>query len=219
MDSQEVKQYQQRKMASFSRMAAEEMVPILVDELNPQSVLDVGCGFGEWLEEFKKRDVQTVVGVDGEYIVPELTGNEVFRFIPTDLEKPFDLSQKFDLVMSIEVGEHLNRESADSFIESLCKHSDNILFSAAVPGQEGIHHVNEEWPMYWIEKFKSQGYFCYDYFRWKIWDSMQVAASYKNNILFFSKTPNLFPNSEFRFVIHPELYAIKRGVYLNGKGF
>ena len=53
----------------------------------------------------------------------------------------------------MEVAEHLPREKASVFIDTLTKHSGIVLFSAAVPGQGGTYHVNEQWPKYWNELF------------------------------------------------------------------
>ena len=50
--------------------------------LNPTSVIDVGCGTGVFLEEFEKRGVDTIPGLDGPVIravfVPDESNFAVF---------------------------------------------------------------------------------------------------------------------------------------------
>jgi hypothetical protein len=60
------------------------------------------------------------------------------------------------------------------------------LFSAAVPGQTGDGHVNEQWPDYWIDKFKQQGYSFADIIRPAVWENEDVLWWYaQNTFLFF----------------------------------
>ena len=63
------------------------------------------------------------------------------------------LLSKYNFSISLEVAEHISQNLAYRFIEFLTKKSDYILFSAAIPGQTGDGHVNEQWPSYWAEKF------------------------------------------------------------------
>lgn len=60
-----------------------------------------------------------------------------------------------------------------------------VLFSAAVPGQGGTGHINEQWPEYWAALFQSHGYECLDCIRPKIWRESRVDAWYKQNLLLF----------------------------------
>ena len=62
----------------------------------------------------------------------------------SNLANPVDLGRKFDLVQSLEVGEHLPKSAADTFVETLVKHGDVVLFSAASVGQGGHDHINEQ---------------------------------------------------------------------------
>jgi len=55
---------------------------------------------------------------------------------------------------------------ADTFVNTLCRHADTILFSAAHVGQGGDGHINEQPIDYWIEKFKKNNQYdlCYKIF-------------------------------------------------------
>ena len=67
----------------------------------------------------------------------------------------------------------------------MCKLSDVVLFSAAIPGQGGTHHLNERWPSYWANLFGSAGYDVLDVVRANIWDDARVEWWYRQNLLVF----------------------------------
>ena len=60
-----------------------------------------------------------------------------------------------------------------------------VLFSAAIPSQAGIDHVNEQWPEYWAEHFDRRGYVTVDCVRKKVWNNENVERWYAQNILLF----------------------------------
>ncbi len=59
------------------------------------------------------------------------------------------------------------------------------LFSAAVPYQGGTHHINEQWPGYWINHFEQHGYLALDCLRDKVWLNDHVDWWYCQNMLLF----------------------------------
>ena len=63
------------------------------------------------------------------------------------------LERKFDLAISLEVAEHLKSSSSEDFVQSLTTLAPMILFSAAIPHQGGLHHINEQWLEYWGDLF------------------------------------------------------------------
>ena len=79
-------------------------------------------------------------------------------FIPRDLTQPVFLDCKFDLLLCLEVAEHLPANKAEHLVKTCASHSNTIFWSAATPGQGGYHHVNEQPHEYWIEKFAAHGY-------------------------------------------------------------
>ena len=189
-----------------SRMSASVVLPIVQKLVDPRSVLDVGCGVAPWLAEWVSQGVTDVVGLDGDYVDRAMLQITPEKFVPTNLHGRFSLGRKFDLVQSLEVGEHLDEVYADLFVESLTSHGDVILFSAAIPGQGGTHHVNEQWPSYWIKKFAQAGFAPYDALRSLIWTDRRVAMWYRQNILIFSKE-RVFEGSETcPDLVHPEIW-------------
>jgi SAM-dependent methyltransferase len=196
------------KESVHNTQAAEVIVPIVMKLLKPASVLDVGCGIGTWLHVFANNDVGITKGIDGDYVDQSLLHKYLpaADFIPRDLSKPFDIGQKFDIVMSLEVAEHLPESSAEGFVKSLVAHGDTVLFSAAIPGAGGQNHINEQWQSYWAEKFKRHGYKVYDAFRPLIWNEKDVEMWYRQNMLLFSKKHLPFPEAQIIDMIIPEFW-------------
>ena len=132
------------------------------------------------------QEFDDVVGVDGDYVNPEQLAIARERFLAHDLSTPLKVGRRFDLVQSLEVAEHIAAEHADLFVENLVKHGDVILFSAAVPHQGGEHHVNEQPPQYWRERFKARGYDVFDWLRPRIADRREIKAWYRYNSLIYA---------------------------------
>lgn len=146
-----------------SSATAEVVVPILNNWYHPKSVMDLGCNVGWWLYWFMGLYNADVIGIDGNNMIEGLKIPE-YRFICADLTKPiiypskYALPSKFDLLLCLEVAEHLDEKHADTLINAATMHSDIIFWSAATPGQTGYNHVNEQPHEYWIEKFAHRGY-------------------------------------------------------------
>ncbi|TDQ19383.1 methyltransferase family protein [Algoriphagus boseongensis] len=193
--------------------AAEQVVPEIFKYVKPTSVLDVGCGIGTWLQVVKKYGVEKIKGVDGDYVNREQLFENVLpqEFVAYDLTRPFDLQEQFDLVICLEVAEHLPPESAEDFINSLCRHSDMIIFGAAIPGQGGQNHLNEQWSEYWIKLFADNGYVVYDVIRPIIWENQSVEWWYRQNMFLFTKKTFIHNQNlpAYASVIHPEHFKQK----------
>ena len=66
------------------------------------------------------------------------------KFTAVDLRDSFAIGRTFDLAISLEVAEHPPEEFAEPLVERLVTAAPFVLFSAAIPEQGGIHHVNEQ---------------------------------------------------------------------------
>ena len=170
-----------------SQSSASVILLILKEYLKIQSAIDVGCGTGRWVQSLEgvfQAHAGQIVGMDGGYTRPWHAGLEN-KFIYTDLNMPFSVDSRFDFAMSLEVAEHLNESRASGFVADLCRLSSVILFSAAIPGQDGTGHVNEQWPDYWRKEFKSNDYVMFDSIRPKIWLDERVEPWYSQNVFLF----------------------------------
>lgn len=168
-----------------STTSAAKIVPFLVEVLAPRSVVDVGCGMGAFLEPFIDAGVDDVLGVDGDYVDRARLQIPPDRFRVVDLEHHLDLGRSFDLALCFEVAEHLPESAGGRLIALLAAVAPAVAFSAAVPGQGGNDHVNEQWPDYWIERFASHGFVAVDCLRRRFWDVSDVAPYYAQNAFLF----------------------------------
>lgn len=141
-----------------SVMSARAILSTLLPHLECRSMVDFGCGTGTWLWVAHSFGVESIRGLDGDYVPPRQLMIPQDCFCAVDLEEPVVLEKKYDLAISMEVAEHLHKESADTFVESLCNAADTILFSAAHPGQGGDGHINEQPMTYWKSKFGKHGF-------------------------------------------------------------
>jgi len=182
----------------LSRQSAERVLPMIIAAVQPNTVIDVGCGVGTWLAVLAENGVADVWGIDGDYVDRALLQIPDERFLPHDLTKPVHLERRFNLVLCLEVAEHLPADSAPTLIDSLVSLGPVILFSAAIPYQGGAHHVNEQWPEYWARHFAARGYVPVDCVRRQIWQLDDVQWCYAQNILLFVERGYLNSNSFLR---------------------
>ncbi len=175
--------YRNRKNKSLE--SAVKVVPVIVDLVSPDSVVDLGCGTGDWLSVFRKSGAEDILGIDGGWIDRQNLEISQDRFLAYDLNDNLELDRKFDLAISIEAAEHFPEVNADDFVQNLVSLASVVVFSAAVPGQGGTGHVNEQWPSYWAKKFLKHNYLWVDCIRPKIWDDNQVAHWYKQNMILY----------------------------------
>lgn len=199
------------------RSSARVIVPLVLNLTQPRSVIDVGCGTGEWLSVFREYGVEDIWGVDGSYVRKEMLEIPEERFIASDLEQPLQIGREFDLVVSLEVAEHLRRECAEIFVNSLTKLGPVVLFSAAIPNQGGVGHINEQWLEYWAQRFRDRDYVAIDCVRGKIWYEEKIKPHYAQNTLIFAARTHLENQRSLRkeyelrsdcrlSMVHPKMY-------------
>lgn len=171
-----------------------------LEDLRIDSVIDVGCGVGEW-----NNGNPNYWGVDHrvdrkQLLIPE------DRFIECDLEREWvSLDRKFDLCLCLEVAEHLRPHRAEGLVKMLCSLSDRVLFSAAIPHQGGVGHVNEQWQSWWADLFAKNG-FCAAVEQPKIRDNKDVEIWYRNNTVLYVRYPFGIPVADVEDLVMPEFY-------------
>ncbi len=175
--------------------SAKEIVPYLIRLFEPKSIIDVGCGVGEWLKIFSENGVSDYLGIDGYYIKSNMLHIDEKHFLSVDLTNPPTNLKKFDLAVCLEVAEHLEENSADDFIKFLTGLSDIIFFSAATPRQSGVDHRNEQWPEYWQDKFSAHGFTMLDSIRPNFMSNRNVLWWYRQNafVLVKNTSRGLYP--------------------------
>ena len=193
------------------RLNARKILNRFRDFAQPKSLIDVGCGAGQFLDVALNDFAMTVAGVDGEFET---------RFHHRDLEQyltRIDLNSadalaglsalgRFDACVCVEVAEHLADSVADRLVQSLTALSDYVVFSAAIPGQGGAGHINERWGQYWIEKFKSQGFQVYDIFKPAILADPEIFWWFKQNLMLLAREGLVDALPGFAQMVHPVVY-------------
>jgi SAM-dependent methyltransferase len=199
-----------------------QIVPVIIDLIAPESVIDIGCGIGTFMKIFKESGVKEIMGIDGPWCDKDLLFKNISpsEFIEGNLTEPINLSRKFDLVVCLEVAEHLPPVNADSFVSDLVSLGDVILFSAAIPDQWGINHLNEQWLSYWEEKFNRHNYVVHDILKSFFWNSESILWWYAQNMVIITKEGYQFKTNSslsynfLKHVVHPSLFK-SRTEYLN----
>lgn len=207
-----------RTLDATSLRSARRVVPRVLELVAPRRVVDIGCGRGSWLSVFQEHGVPEILGVDGDWVDPVGLHIPADRFRRVDLGRPLEIDGGFDLAVCLEVAEHLPEDRARGLAEDLARLAPVVLFSAAVPFQGGVGHVNEQWPDYWAERFAGLGFRVVDVLRRELWDDPEVVWWYAQNTLLFVREDRLaglprlleavVPEAPPR-LIHPRHYLIK----------
>jgi glycosyltransferase involved in cell wall biosynthesis len=120
-------------------------------ELEPKTVLDIGCGPGIYVQSLQKHGIHAH-GID---IDLRVHGQPYLEY-----KSLFDLDQtaQAELVVCMEVAEHIESDLEDQVIDRVSAVvGKTLIWTAAVPGQGGIGHINCRPKEYWAEKFQSVG--------------------------------------------------------------
>ena len=183
-----------------SLASARQIVPVVMQLTGCQSVVDLGCGQGNWLAAFQERGLKDLRGYDGEYVNPDRLLIPREWFVKADLSQPLKVNRRFDLAMSLEVVEHLPPAVSDSFIDLLTSLSPVVLFSGSLPHQDGTGHINERWVEDWVEMFRRRGYRAVDCLRARFWNDARVDWWYAQNTVLYV--------SEKHLADYPEIAAL-----------
>jgi SAM-dependent methyltransferase len=201
--------YKHRTIVDINSSAS-IVAPKIMEWFAPKTVVDVGCGLGSWLKAFADLGVTQIMGLDGQHLNRQLLCIPEQYVVEHDLEKPFPYSKKFDLVISLEVAEHLSKDAADTYVKTLVDLGEVILFSAAIPNQGGQNHINERWISYWQEKFAKHQYHFYDVLRPVFWNNPRVKWYYRQNMFLIIKegvVHSFEKNKPILDLVHPDLFT------------
>ena len=104
-------------------------------------------------------------------------------------------------------------------VASLTDLAPIVLFSAAIPGQGGEAHINEQWQDYWAERFAKKGYVTVDCIRPRVWTNPQVQYWYAQNMLLYVQgdqmggyedlKPDVLTDLKKSCMVHPGCYMQK----------
>jgi SAM-dependent methyltransferase len=130
----------------------------IAEKYMPASVLDIGCGIGAYLLLFRQHGAARILGVDG--IPANATALPDDAYQVRDLALPLEFDGSFDIVVCVEVAEHLDARHADVLLDSITRHAGQVIvFSAAEPGQPGHGHINCAPIAQWLGMLAVRGWY------------------------------------------------------------
>lgn len=129
----------------------------ILADIQPSTVLDAGCAMGVLVERLRASGVEAE-GVDiSEYAVSQAASHIRPYLRIQSLTQP--LSKHYDLIVCIEVLEHLQKKEAEHALANLCAATDDILFSSSPLDYSEPTHFNVQPPEYWADHFARHGFY------------------------------------------------------------
>lgn len=139
-------------MAFFGRVADR-----IVAEIGPRTVLDAGCALGMLVEQLRARGVEAE-GIDISEFAIASAHESVREYVRVgSVAEPF--GRRYDLIVCIEVLEHMPRAEAEAAVANFCAHSDDVLFSSSPLDYKEATHFNVNPPEHWAALFARHGLF------------------------------------------------------------
>jgi glycosyltransferase involved in cell wall biosynthesis/SAM-dependent methyltransferase len=125
--------------------------------LAPQSVLDAGCAMGLLVESLRKRGVEAY-GIDISEFAISQVHEDIKEFCWSgSVAEPFP--KTYDLIVTMEVLEHMPPEEAERAIANFCKHAKRVLFSSTPFDFREPTHFNVHPTEEWAEMFAQHGFY------------------------------------------------------------
>jgi SAM-dependent methyltransferase len=129
----------------------------IVSAVQPRRVLDAGCALGILVEALRERGVDAE-GIDiSSYAIAQ--AYEPIRPFVREGSIAEEFSGRYDLIVSIEVLEHMPPADAEAAIANFCRHTDDVLFSSTPHDHRELSHVNVQPAEHWAELFARHGFY------------------------------------------------------------
>ena len=151
------------------------------------SVVDFGCGDASYIRHiFNTKDLEYCDAYDGNPNVAKISDGFGKQ---QDLSVSFDLEKKFDLVLSLEVAEHIPKKYEIIYVSNLLNHcKKHLIISWAIMGQGGTGHFNEQNYVYVVNLFSSHGFTFDELETQKLRRSVSRLHWFRNSLLYFNLT-------------------------------
>ena len=141
---------------NYNHMQAEEkpfanrLAAWVKEELNPTTLLDIGCGPGHFVDSFRDQGIDAK-GLD---VDDRVHGKEHLTY-----QSLFDITnEKADVVVCMEVAEHIEQSLEDEVVAKVVSTvGKTLIWTAAAIGQGGIGHINCKDKNDWAEKLTKAG--------------------------------------------------------------
>jgi len=115
------------------------------------SIADIGCGKGDYCKYLKEQGISIVHGYEGTPNIRKIASYDDIMVVDLTISRTVGTS--YDLVLCLEVGEHIPQKYEQIFIDNLCQYvKEDLILSWGVPGQGGAGHFNEQPNEYVIDE-------------------------------------------------------------------
>ncbi len=152
------------------------------------SFADLGGGMGSWSKALELKGISNFNLIDHPLTpVENILIENKSNFTPVDLELDLPVYEHYDLVICTEVFEHFSEKRALELLEWINASTDFILFSAAIPRQGGLGHVNLQRHAYWHEKFSNLGFSFFDGFKPEIISNQGIKYWFRQNLFLYHR--------------------------------
>lgn len=154
-----------------------------------KTIYDIGCGTGVYIQELINRNLDCI----GFELSPQAyydCKTNISLMHQIDVSKPIRNKQR-DLVLSIEVAEHIEPDLVDIYIDNLKNLSSKYIYITS-SDKPGKHHVNPQPSKYWIDKVTSD-----KQFKFCLLESVGLMSYYsiyikENTLLWFKDSVMIF---------------------------
>lgn len=141
------------KIEEEEKPFADRLAKWIKSNLNPKSLIDIGCGPGLYVESLRDLDISAVgIDLDSRVIGKEYLINKNIL----ELNNQY----KASIVLCLEMAEHIEEKYSDHIVKNVMEcieEGGHLIWTAAVPGQGGIGHINCQPKKYWEDKFINLG--------------------------------------------------------------
>jgi hypothetical protein len=128
----------------------------LVRDFHPLSVMDAGCAMGFLVEALRQRGVEAY-GVDvSDYAISKVDKSVAEFCKVASLAEP--LPERYDLIVCIEVIEHIPAEDAEKVLDNLTAATDRLVLSTSPTDYREATHLNVQSPEVWSELLARRGF-------------------------------------------------------------
>ena len=132
--------------------------PAIKEVYDPNSIVDVGCAIGDFVQWFDEHKIRTR-GIEGSTAASKYIVCKPEHIIYHDMRKPYTPAVPYSLAMAIEVAEHVEPEYAEIFVKNMVNLSYDLLLTISGPGEKGHSHVNLQPMEYWDNLFAKHRYY------------------------------------------------------------
>ncbi|HEX5593356.1 MAG TPA: methyltransferase domain-containing protein [Solirubrobacterales bacterium] len=132
------------------------MADAIVRDLRPTTVLDAGCAMGFLVEALRERGVEAW-GIDvSEHAISQVHESVAAYCQVGSLTDP--LPRRYDLIVSVEVLEHIPPAEANAAVANLCAATDRLLLSTTPDDFGEATHLNVQAPEAWSAMLAQNGF-------------------------------------------------------------